>query len=319
MVAKVGLLSIANLDTVTFDELACMAGRLGAITALLDAARLPGLPDRIKSCGVTVANLFDGEVTRKPGNVAPCLISLNGELSHFHALLGAPIGKQATPQQMQGILLLSDLGLNPLCRHFRRFLHIEAEGRTCLFRFWDPATAIAYFDAIAQADDRWRWFAPCDGGRIEAILVPDGGPDRLRAYRPGPAPAESARKAQPFRLEKVEAAAWGATRSQVGDDQLVAQLRTAFPQLAAQIGRSAFDGLIRQAIRRCAGFGLTERAHVFRIAAWDLHARGRFEDVDPGNELARILAADLDGAEKIRRLAVRIATLAPANSQLPSD
>lgn len=319
MVVKVGLLSIDNLHTVTFDELACMAGRLGAITALLDAARLPGLPDRIKSCGTAAVNLFDGEATRKPGNVVPCLISLNGELSQFHALLGAPIGKPATPQHLQGILLLSDLGLNSLCRHVRRFLHTEAEGRTCLFRFWDPPAAIAYFDAIAQADDRWRWFTPCDGGRIEAILVPDGGSDRLRAYRAGQIPAESARKAQPFRPRNIEAAARGATWSLVGEDQLVAQLRMGFPQLAAQIGRSAFDRLIRQAIRRCAGFGLTERAHVFRIAAWDLHARGRFEDVDPGNELARILAADLDEAEKMHRLAARIATLAPANSQLSTD
>ena len=319
-VVKAGLLSIADTDIVTFGELPGLAGRPGSITALLDAARLPGLPARIKASGAAALSLFDGsKAAPKRHDVAPYLVSLNGELSQLQALLGGPDDLTAKPRVLHGILLLSSLGLNPLRRHFRRFLHAEAEGRPCLFRFWDPPAAIAYFDAIARAEDRWHWFSPREGGLIDAILVPDGVPDRLRAYRAGPIPAGPARPIRPFRLGTDELAALKATRSQVGEDQLVAQMNAAFPQLVTQIGAEDFDRIVRKTALRCAGFGISQHAHLFRIAAWDLHARGRFEDVDPGHELARILAADLNEVEKMRRLAARIATLAPANSQLPID
>ncbi len=281
-----------------------MAGQAGSVTALIDGASLPGLAAGIEAAGATALGLFQGQTASRLREVAPYLLQLGKD-----ALMpdGLPGG------QFPGILIETSLDLAALCRHFRRFMRIESEGQIYFFRFWDPPTARAYFDAIATSAERGRWFFPRSGGRIDTIFLPDGASGGFRAYRAGPTPASFPWHSRPFRLTAPEMAALSAARLQNGIDQLVVLLSGAFPQIAAEFDSVVFDDMVRRATLRSLDFGIRERANIFRFVAWDLHAHGNFEDTDPGAELGRILISDLGEAEKMHQLIARLAALAPAN------
>lgn len=304
----------AHADIVARQKLPGIAGRPGTMFALLDAANLPGLHAQIQTLGAAALCLFKGASAKTLRDVAPYLLRLDGDSAFLAGWLGCDADPAAPRDQFPGILIQADIAPHDLCAHFRRFMRVEATGQHYFFRFWDPPAATAYFDAIADSADRGRWFFPREGGRIEAILVPDPGSDAFRAYRAGPTPALFPWRSRAFRLRPQELAALRSSRAQDGIDQLVVLMSSTFPQLAAQIGQGLFDGMVRRATQRSATFGIHDRANIFRFVAWDLHAQGNFEDVDPGAELGRILAADLDETAKMQALTARIATLAPANS-----
>lgn len=307
----------AHADIVARQKLPGVAGRPGTMFALLDAANLPGIHARLQTLGDAARCLFKGASAESLRDVAPYLLRLDAASPLLAEWLGADADPGLPRDHFPGILVQTDIALRDLRAHFRRFMRVEAAGQHYFFRFWDPPAATAYFDAIAGSPDRGRWFFPREGGRIEAILVPDPGSDGFRAYRAGPTPAQFPWRGQPFRLGPAELAALRASRAQDGIDQLVALMSSTFPQLAAQIGQGLFDAMVRRATLRSARFGIRDRANIFRFVAWDLHAQGNFEDVDPGGELGRILAADLDEAAKMQALTARIATLAPANQRAP--
>lgn len=303
----------AKADIVARNNLPGMSGRPGLIFALLDGTQLPERPDRIDALGPSAVSLFKGAAAERLRDVAPYLVRLPGDAPLLAALLTGSLAPDAICEHVPGILIQSDLGPEALRQHFRRLMRVEASGQHYLFRFWDPTTAAAYFDAVTDSEDRGRWFFPREGGRIEAILVPERGSGNFRAYRAGVTPKLHPWHARPFRMRDQELAALQSTHLQEEIGQLAGLMTSTFPQLATQIGPDMFDTMIRRAILRCAGLGIRQRANIFRIVAWDLHARGNFEDVDPAAELGRILCADLSETEKMQRLIARIASLAPAN------
>lgn len=312
---KAIVLFSAHADIVATHELPGLAGRPGTVCALLDAASLAGLHNTIKTLGTSALCLFTGPSAENLRDVAPYLLPLHDG----SPLQPVDIAGEKTQAGFPGIIIQTEIALNDLRRHFRRFMRIEVAGQLYFFRFWDPPATNAYFDAIAESPDRSRWFFPREGGRIDAIFVPDAGARSFRAYRAGPSPDVRPWLSRPFRMHPAEFAALRASHAQDGADQLVALMSSTFPQLSAQIGHGLFDSMVRRATLRSASFGIHDRANIFRFVAWDLHAQGNFEDVDPGAELGRILMADLAETEKMNRLIARIAVLSPANRATAAD
>ncbi|MFD1796552.1 DUF4123 domain-containing protein [Paracoccus aurantiacus] len=308
-------MSRPDSELIPRNKLAQHLAESGDVVAILDAASLPGLPERIESRQIAALCLFTGDLTETLRDVAPYLMRLAPENPLLRDYVNDGDVPWAMWKKRAGILMRTDLGLSELQRHFRRMLRVRTESGTFFFRFWEPATAHAYFSEIALSEDRGRWFYPREGGQIDAYLVPDLKNDGLRIYRAdGPRPDHRPWENRPFTLHPSEVAALRATRINLNLEQMVRMMTQTFPSKVATISPADLERGLRRSVARAAEFGIRQRPNAFRLAAWDLHADGDFEDVDPVGELRQILEADLLEQDKMQRLLDRIADLGPANS-----
>ena len=285
------------------------------VVALLDAACLPGLPERLESREIPALSLFQGDLATQLRDVAPYLVRMDVAGSLMRDFLNEADLPWAMWKKRPGILILSDLDLAALQKHFRRLLRVRAEDSTFFFRFWEQASALAYFDALATSEDRGRWFYPREGGQIEALLVPDAKADALRVFpAAGPRPDIRPWESRPFTLQPAELAALRDTRIHENIQQMVALMISTFPDRATSLAPGQLEKRLRRSVSRAADFGILQRGNAFRIAAWDLHSDDVFEAIDPTGELRRILHAEILEEDKMRLLVARLAQLGPANS-----
>lgn len=120
--------------------------------ALIDCAQDPRLVDLVRSCQGALC-LFKGrDLDPRLASGAPWLVPIDPAepllatwQQHGHGL-------------SWGLMVLSDLPLAQLQRHFRRFLQAKLpDGTVALFRFYDPRVFNTYIRA-AQPDERAPWF-----------------------------------------------------------------------------------------------------------------------------------------------------------------
>ncbi|NHF74316.1 DUF4123 domain-containing protein [Paracoccus xiamenensis] len=284
------------------------------VIALLDAACLPGLPERLESREIPAVSLFQGDLTQKLRDVAPYLVQMDTDGALMRDFVNDSDVPWAMWPKRPGILILAELDLPALQKHFRRLLRVRTDGGTFFFRFWEQASALAYFDALADSEDRGRWFYPREGGQIGALLVPDVRADGLRVFSAGgPRPDTRPWESRPFTLHPPELAALRDTRIQENIQQMIALMLRTFPDRASSLPAGQLEKRVRRSVSRAAEFGIRQRGNAFRLAAWDLHSDDVFEAVDPGKELRRILHAEMLEEDKMRLLAERLAQLGPAN------
>lgn len=313
-VSNVGPLVLLGKDLIPRPGLTHDLARHRTVVALLDAACLPGLPERIESRQIPALSLFQGDLAEKLRDVAPYLVQLEPGGTLMRDFVNDGDVPWAMWKKRPGILILGDLDLPALQKHFRRLLRVQTDDGTFFFRFWEQASALAYFDAISLSEDRGRWFYPREGGQIEALLVPDHKADGLRVYAAGgPRPDTRPWESRPFALKPPELAALRDTRINENLAQMAAMLRQTFPDRAANLPPGQLEKGVRRSVSRASEFGIRQRGNAFRIAAWDLHSDGAFETTDPGGDLTRILHSDMLEEDKMRLLVDRIAQLGPAN------
>ncbi|MCG7628587.1 DUF4123 domain-containing protein [Epibacterium sp. MM17-32] len=279
--------------------------------AVLDGACLPGLPERLEASNAAFECLFQGDAAEDLRDVAPYLV----EVAQGGELLRDFVDTQDTPQAMwhkrPGILIATDMEIAPLRKHLRRFLRVTVEARPYLFRFWEAAPARVYFQALQTQERRSRWFLPRDGGRVDAFLLPDPENDGLWVAGPGPSGAadETAAPLRPFNLSEPELLALRSARTRDNLAEMVALLTQTFPEQVAGKEPAGLERQVQRSVGRAWEFGIRQRANAFRIAAWDLHADGAFEDLDPEAKIRAILELPVGEADKMRRLAARVAEL----------
>lgn len=145
-------------------------------------------------------------------------------------------------------------------------------------------------------------------------MIPDAENDLLHIYRSGQMPAHRDWDRTPFMLRAEEVLALRETPGRDQIEQLISMMTTTFPATVNRISAAQLEQAIRRSVMRAREVGISRLQNLFRICAWDLHAAGNFENVDPGDELARIFGSNLPETEKMRQLADRIAILGPANS-----
>ncbi|MDO5604353.1 MAG: DUF4123 domain-containing protein [Paracoccus sp. (in: a-proteobacteria)] len=289
-----------------------------SVVGLLDAATLPGLPERVAGRGQESLCLFHGDKAEELRDVAPYLVGMTADSPLMRDFLNDGKMPWAMWPRRPGMLFVTDLSLPALQRHLRRFLRVTTPRGTFFFRFWEPASALAYFDAIAANPDRGRWFFPREGGRIAALLVPDTDAGGLRSFAAGADPGGRDWERRPFVIHPPELEALHSARISRDLHEMQTLMIATFPERTASIPAPELERAIRRSVSRCAEFGIRQRPNAFRIAAWDMHSEGPFEHVDPGGKLREILCAEIGESDKMRRLAERIAQLGPANNHSSS-
>lgn len=286
-------------------DLAAALTARGRIVALLDAACLPGLPERLETYGPALS-LFQGDAAKDLRDVSPYLVEMNDKL--YRNFVNDKNVHWAMWCKRPGILLATDLSLEALRKHFRRFLRIETAGSVYFFRFWEAAATRAYFQALTTDERRDRWFLPREGGVISAFLIPDTTADGVwieRAADLCAAPPVN----RPFTLSNAEFGAIQGARQQEDLAAMVALMAATFPDLAQAMPPADLERGVLRSVGRAWEFGIKQRENAFQIAAWDAHTSGHFEAIDPAGQLRALLEAQINETDKMRRLEDRIAAL----------
>lgn len=129
--------------------------------AVVDTAQHDGLVHLVRSCAQHVC-LFSGKLTPDLAATAPYLVLIDEREQLIHEW------RQHGKNGNWGILLLSELPIEQLRKHLRRFLQVKLpDGAICLFRFFDPRVFPTYITA-ATADEQEPWFTGISRYYIEA-------------------------------------------------------------------------------------------------------------------------------------------------------
>jgi hypothetical protein len=107
------------------------------VYAVLDAARVFGLPERLQASGLEHICLYEAEAGLE--EVAPWLVSLQTDTPFCQSLFMAGDAPGCLWSREPGIFVRTGMTLADLRRHLRRFTRVTDEaGNSRLFRFWDP-------------------------------------------------------------------------------------------------------------------------------------------------------------------------------------
>lgn len=278
----------------------------GRIVALLDAACLPGLPERLEDWDAPSLAMFQGDAAEDLRDVAPYFVEMDAAV--FRHFVNDQDVHWAMWRKRAGVLIATDLSLEELRKHFRRFLRVETAASVYFFRFWEPAAARDYFRALPRGDRRERWFLPRDGGRISAFLIPDVTADGLWIER-GRAAKLDTQNQPPFTISPDEMGAIEEGRRQDDVTMMIALMAATFPDLTRADPPIDLERSVQKSVGRAWEFGIKQRDNAFQIAAWDAHTSGKFETIDPAGHLRALLESPIDEADKMRRLEERIAEL----------
>ncbi|MEL7182042.1 MAG: DUF4123 domain-containing protein [Pseudomonadota bacterium] len=126
------------------------------VYAVLDAAKVPGLPEMMEASSSEHACLFQGQFEEEMGDFAPWLV----ELSHDDPLTRNVFTAGDAPWHLwnraPGIIVGADAEMTAVRRHLRRFTRVQdRRGKWFMFRFWEADYLLAYLGALAttkQAD-----------------------------------------------------------------------------------------------------------------------------------------------------------------------
>lgn len=128
--------------------------------AVLDAARIAGLPEILASSDLPHRCLFTGKAAAECADVAPWLVELSSESTLLRNLLTLGSGPQSLWSKQPGTLLVSDLSLDVIYGHLRKYLRVRDEDAVWYyFRFWESQT-IEDMVIAHQSGGLARVFAP---------------------------------------------------------------------------------------------------------------------------------------------------------------
>lgn len=118
--------------------------------AVLDAAQDPGVLALLRLYESPFTSLYSGDSARSMASVAPYLVRLDG----YPALLKALI--QESSGHNWGFFFCGDGTLESWRHHWRQFLLTRMpDGRTLLFRFYDPRVLLPFLEGSTSEERRF--------------------------------------------------------------------------------------------------------------------------------------------------------------------
>jgi len=167
-----------------------------ATFAILDAAKIPDLPEILMGSGLEHQCLFIGDALEELGHVAPWIIQLEDDNNFTRSLftLTEPPSPWTHWSKDAGIYLRSAATLETLGAHFRKFTKVRMDGvpdndRAAwqYFRFYDPEQATLYFNAIRAWPDRMaQFYRLSDGTMVDRIIAVSSVAATAHIFAPDP-------------------------------------------------------------------------------------------------------------------------------------
>ena len=135
--------------------------------AVLDAAKIPGLPELLAASGLKNSCLFQGDTFDELKDVAPWLVHLKEENSLTRNLFTRSGAQWHLWDKEANVVLRSFASLNVLRSHLRRFTRVQtAQGASLYMRFWEPKWTVPLIGGLPDPDAT-RFFE-----HITALIVP---------------------------------------------------------------------------------------------------------------------------------------------------
>jgi Domain of unknown function (DUF4123) len=275
-------------------EIAAAGGDAAAVPplqtyAILDAAKIKGLPETITGWGLENRCLYQGQAFDRLSDVAPWIVRLTPDSSFTRHLFTQGEARWHLWDAEAGIFLRSRGTIDQLWKHFRKFTVLRNdEGDTRYFRFYDPRAAAMYFGGIADWPERVaQFFQPQTDFAVQAIIaVPSDTPASVfipapDAKNPDTLPAFTkltARDAKiiadgTMRRFRLELKAW--------------LLRYDKPRFGP-FEPAQLDAIVEHAIREGEALGLTFKEEITYLLYIMCHFGGWFHRSNRFPELVRI-------------------------------
>lgn len=225
--------------------------------AILDAAKIPNLPELLEDSGLEHRCLFKGDAYDELKDVAPWVVRLEEGNSFARSLFTRSDAPWHLWDSEPGIYIRSRSDLDEMWRHFRKFTRIKDEtGKWFFQRFWEPRMIKDCAESSASP------FAGWDVSRAVAINAESG-----RATVVTPVPKRST--ASPMLLQSDrQRFAEGATRQFA--DKLAADLFKAVPGQSRRLGLKTAEPLAQSFLYISEAMGrmdIRRAADVARICA----------------------------------------------------
>lgn len=141
-----GVLPRRNVPEDIHDDL---FGGTGHSYAVLDAAKVPMLPELLETSGLAYTSLFKGAAAEKLVDVAPYLVRLRPDSDFTRRLFTVSSRDSDLAEGEVGVFLRSRADLDQICRHLRYFTRLRDEnGQWLYFRFWSGSHLFAVFEGL---------------------------------------------------------------------------------------------------------------------------------------------------------------------------
>ena len=124
-----------------------------ATYAVIDAARITSLPERLEASGLAHDCLFQGQAKQDMGNVAPWIVRLEDNAAFTrHLFTDAGAHWDLYPLEAS-ILIRSHLPLQDLRAHLRKFTRVQnSKGDWMFMRFYDPRWTLPLMTGMSGPD-----------------------------------------------------------------------------------------------------------------------------------------------------------------------
>ncbi|MBT0958969.1 DUF4123 domain-containing protein [Alphaproteobacteria bacterium KMM 3653] len=123
--------------------------------AILDAAKVMGLPETLEASGLEHACLFKGKAAGELRDVAPYLVRLEESHSFTRNLFTKGPSVWHMWDRQPGIYLRSTEDFQKTWKHFRKFIKAQDyTGRWLYLRFWEPST-FGVLSKIDRSSEPW--------------------------------------------------------------------------------------------------------------------------------------------------------------------
>ena len=119
--------------------------------AVIDAASVPNLPERLAASEMPHACLFEGRAAQDLGVAAPWLVELAPGEKLLRDLFTRTADQIAEGHAPAGLFLRSENGFPEVKAHLRQFVRLRDEaGNWAYFRFWEGPYLFGVFEALTR-------------------------------------------------------------------------------------------------------------------------------------------------------------------------
>ena len=294
------------LNEPLFGTLSASSGETSLQTyAILDAAKVVGLPELLATSGLEHRCFYKGDMLDELGDVAPWIVRLEEEHQFTRNLFTQGDAPWHLWDDEAGIFLRSSQGLDVLWQHFRKYTKVQNNScASVYFRFWEPHVAQAYLKVVGQDALGSPSFFHNSNGKIVDAVICCGTQDVSTVHYASDASVKTGYK---LTVAQERALTQGEERRRRAD--IATALRQCFPAQTEDIPQDRLIDTVGRVALRMGAYGIRKVRNIHVLASWQLFYGDLFERRDPNGDLYRICRSELSEDAKLVQMQSRMDTL----------
>ncbi|WP_208348651.1 DUF4123 domain-containing protein [Pseudaestuariivita rosea] len=285
---------------------AVSGGRLLHTYAILDAAKVPNLPELLASSDLEHSCLFKGQAQDDLGHAAPWLVRmledrrLTRNLFTHDEKTNDAMGYQWAREP--GVFVRTTADFEAVWKHFRRFTKVQAEnGKWHFFRFYDPAVASPFFEHNRLDTSLCDTFFKSNDITIQSLISVRGLTGKADIFKPT-ASETSIKRPPHLTLTDQQLIPFRMTQADKDITSMAQNLRQDFPNELHTQSDTQLHQAIKTSINRMTAYGFRQKENLYILAAWDLFLGKNFESREETGTLKSILENDTPETVKMQKL-----------------